>query len=101
MEQKLLAKKIRFRPSHSLRGMLRKTPRFMAMGETVTNKVASNSERCKSGDVGSVWCGRTSPAYPRLELVVIPWRKMTLVQKMRKEGEEAFWAERTSVGTDI
>ena len=48
-----------------------------------------------------MWKGRTSPAYPRLELVVIPWRKMTLVQKTRKEEEEPSWAERTSVGSDI
>ena len=41
IEEMLLAKNIRFFPSHSLRGMLRKTPRFIAMGEIVTNQVAS------------------------------------------------------------
>ena len=48
-----------------------------------------------------MWKGRTSPAYPRLELVVIPWRKMTLVQKTRNEEEESSWADKTSVGSDI
>lgn len=81
--------------------MLRKTPRFMAMGDTVTNQVPCNWERYKRGEVGSVWWGRTSPAYPRLELVVIPWRKMMLVEKTRKEEEAFSWAESTSVGSDI
>ena len=48
-----------------------------------------------------MWWGRTSPAYPRLELVVITWRKMTLVQKTRKEEDEVSWTERTSAESAI
>ena len=41
----------------------------MTIGETVTNQVRCNWERYKRVEVGSVWWGRASPAYPRLELV--------------------------------